>query len=91
MILEIEKNGKKKVKIKKSEGPGKEEKKPPAPFVTIDFPANGAAITALAQVQVALGELALAEVHCRNALRLDQKNKPARKILAQIAIRRSIL
>jgi Tfp pilus assembly protein PilF len=46
------------------------------------------AMLALAQVQVAGGDLEAAEKNCFTALRHDLKNRDARKILAEIAIRR---
>lgn len=46
------------------------------------------AILALANIQVAKGELDAAENNCRSVLRKDLKNKEAKKVLAQIAIRR---
>lgn len=45
-------------------------------------------LVALANVQVAAGNLEAAEKNCFAALRLDLKNKEARKTLAQIALRR---
>ncbi len=45
-------------------------------------------LISLAQVQVVLGDLESAEKNCKTALRRDLKNKDARKVLAQISMRR---
>lgn len=46
------------------------------------------ALINLAQVQVVLGDLEGGEKNCKTALRKDLTNKEARKVLAQIAMRR---
>lgn len=54
-----------------------------------DNPSDYDAMAALASVETALGELESAEDHARDVLRHDQKNKSARKTLAEIAMRRN--
>ncbi|MEN9835627.1 MAG: hypothetical protein RL011_1820 [Pseudomonadota bacterium] len=54
-----------------------------------DNPGDYSAMAALASVETALGELEAAEDHARDVLRHDQKNKSARKTLAEIAMRRN--
>ena len=49
------------------------------------------ALINLAQIQLATAHLDKAENACRDALRVDLKNEPARKILAQIYYRRGNL